>query len=82
MAQIKFDSQALGVTCVDTEGTYVGGPVARDASPLVMRRKFIGDASQKVVSLADIYRVPRAVDARLAENVNTGNIIKFLSDRI
>ena len=82
MTQIKLDSEALGVSCVNTEGTYVGGPVAPDTFPSVMRRKFIGDASQKVVRLADIYRVPGIVDPGLTKDVHSGDIVKFLSDRM
>jgi hypothetical protein len=82
MTKIKLDTQALGFASVDTEGTYMGGPVAPDTFPSMMRRKFIGDASKKVVRLADIYRVPGIVDSGLTKNIHSGDVVKVLPDRI
>jgi len=55
----------------DVQGAYVRGPGGPNALPAMMRRKFIGDASGKVVRLADIYRVPLTLPERPAEDVNT-----------
>jgi hypothetical protein len=82
MTQIGFDSQALGVASVSTEGTYVGGPVSPDGFPLMVRRKFIGDASPKVVRLANIYRVPRVERSGLTKDVDTRNGIKDRPERM
>lgn len=82
MTQIGFDSQALGLATLNTEGTYMGGPVTCDGVPLMVRRKFIGDASQKVVRLSDIYRMPRILRPRLTENVDAWNGIEDGADSI
>jgi hypothetical protein len=83
MAQIGLDPNPLGVSSVDTEGTYVGGPVSYHGVPLMVRRKFIGDASPKVVRLADIYRIPSATKpGGLAENVDAWDGVEHRPDGI
>jgi len=73
MTQISLNSQPLGFSSIDTEGTYVGGPVTFGALPTMVRRKFIGQTAQKVVRLADIYRVPRVERSAFAGNIHSGN---------
>jgi hypothetical protein len=82
MTQISFDAQPLGVASVDTEGTYVGGPLAFGAFPAMMRRKFIGETAQKVVRLADIYRMPRICRPGFAEDVDARDGEKDGPDRV
>jgi len=46
-----LDPSALGITSVDTEGTYVGSPVAFDAFPPMVS---LGETMQKAVRLSNI----------------------------
>jgi hypothetical protein len=48
----------------------------------MVRRKFVGQTSAKVVRLADIYRVPKAIYAASAEDINATNGIKDCSDGV
>lgn len=58
MTQGSLDSNPLGVSTDDVEGTYMGGPVTYDGAPLMAGRKFIGNTAQKIIKLSDIYLLP------------------------
>src|ERR1700738_4565275 len=72
MAEIGFDSQALGISTLDDQSADVSGPMSAYAIPMMVRRKFIGETTQKIVCLSDIYRIPGAYGCRFAEYINSG----------
>lgn len=51
-----YEPPPYGPPPLDGEIADVSGPPTGNAS--AMRRKFIGETAQKVVNLADIYRIP------------------------
>jgi hypothetical protein len=71
MAQIGLDSHACGIPTFDHEGADVSGPMSAYALPLMMREKFIGKTSGKIIRLADIFRVPKAPREN-GENIDAG----------
>jgi hypothetical protein len=68
--EIGFDVPTQGIPSGDVESADVCSPTSDNAIQLVVFPKFIGDASEKVVRLADIHRIPVSVERLLAENVN------------
>lgn len=81
MTKVGFDLQPQGVI-VEPASANVGHAVLECAWPTMVRRKFIGDASQKVVRLADIYRIPAGRADLFSENVKTANGIEYGADVI
>jgi len=73
MAEITFDSQAFGISTLDDQSADVSGPMSTYAIPMMVRRKFIGEATQKIVRLSNIYRIPGAYGRRFAEDVGSRN---------
>jgi hypothetical protein len=70
------------------EGTYVRGPLGTNAVYPVVRRKFVGQTAAKVVSLADIYRLPseavglaKDIDSRKGEVAGANLVVFKLVDR-
>jgi hypothetical protein len=80
MAEISFDSQALGISTLDDQGADVSGPMSAYAVPIMVRRKFIGETAQKIVCLSDIYRIPGAYGRGFAEDVGSGDGIVYRPD--
>jgi hypothetical protein len=76
MTQIGLDSPALG-SVVDPATRDVGEAVSPCAFPLRVRRKFIGETSQKVVRLARIYRLPLGGGEAPAKDVNAADGEKY-----
>jgi len=72
MAEISFDSQALGISTLDDQSADVSGPMSAYAIPMMVRRKFIGETAQEIVCLSNIYRIPGAYGRRFAEDVDSG----------
>ncbi len=60
MTEIGIDSQALGIPTFDNEGADVSGPMSAYAVPSMVGLGFIGEATQKVVRLSDVFRIPDA----------------------
>jgi hypothetical protein len=81
MTEISFDSQSFGVVG-DHECADVRGPGSANAFPPMMRRKFIGQPTGKVVCLAHIYRMPTPIAGRLAEKVDASNRVEHRTDRM
>ncbi len=71
MTKIGLDSQALGVPSFNNEGSDVSGPMSAYAVPAMMGRKFIGETTQKVVRLSNIFRIPQPTGRR-AEDIDAG----------
>jgi hypothetical protein len=71
MAEIGFDSHALGISTLDDQSADVSGPMSAYTIPMMVRRKFIGETAQKIVCLSNIYRIPGAYRCRFAEDVNS-----------
>ena len=78
MAQIGLDGDSIlgGVVPAYDHCADVSGPGAGYILPPMMARKFIGEASAKVVCLADIYRIPAAVRGLAAEDVDAADRIE------
>ena len=49
------DLVPLGVSSTEIEGTYIGDGAVAPEQPSMLRQKFIGDTSGKIVRLADLY---------------------------
>jgi hypothetical protein len=81
MTQIGLDSPALG-SVVDPATADVGEAVSPCAFPLRVRRKFIGETSQKVVRLAHIYRLPLGGVEASAKDVNAADREKHSADLV
>jgi hypothetical protein len=75
MTQIGFNSLPFGVPAGDDHSADVRGPGAGYSVPLMMRRKFIGDSTTKVVCLSNIYRLPQERDLS-TENVDSPNWVE------
>jgi hypothetical protein len=60
--EIGFDVPTQGIPSGDVESADVCSPTSDNAIQLVVFPKFIGDASEKVVRLADIHRIPVSVE--------------------
>lgn len=58
MPEIGFDRNAVGISSEYAKGADVRGPGGNNAIPSMMLPKLIGETAGKVVSLANIYRVP------------------------
>lgn len=82
MTQIGLNTQAGGYAPIDDHCADVRGPGAANAFQPVVCRKFIGEASGKVVRLSDIFRIPSAIDSQSAEDVNARNSIEHGPDRV
>lgn len=82
MTKIGFDGQSFGYIPRDNEGADVCGPGAANAFQPMVRRKFIGKTSGKVVRLADIYRVPPLVRRLAAKDINPADGIKRRPDGV
>ena len=72
MTKIGFDLDTLGVPALNGSGGDMCGPMTAYAIPSMMGRKFIGETAQKVVRLADIFRIPKPIDGHAAKNVDAG----------
>lgn len=72
MPEIRFDVLTQGIPAGDMERADVCSPTADNAVPLVVMPKFVGDASGKIVRLADVYRIPVPVGGLPAEDVDAG----------
>lgn len=79
MNEIGLDSSALGIPTFDNEGAEVSGPMSVYAVPAMMGRKFVGDASAKIVRLSDIFRIPQPAGRR-AEDIYAGEFKIFRAD--
>lgn len=82
MTEIGFDSQSFGVPATDDHCADVCGPGSANAFPLMMRRKFVGQTSGKVVRLADIYRIPAIISRQPAKYVDAAKGIECHSDSV
>ncbi len=80
MTKISLDSQTLGVPASDDHRADVCGPGAGYAFPPMVRRKFVGQATMKVVRLADIYRIPETIGALLTKDVDATNLVERHTD--
>jgi hypothetical protein len=58
---------------LNDQSANVSGPMSAYCAPAMMRRKFIGETTQKVVRLANIYRMPGAYGRGLTEDVSAWN---------
>ena len=74
MAQVGFDCPAHGATVVmgDMKCADVCGPGGPNAFPAMMKRQIAGDASGKIVRLANVYRLPPSWSGLAAENIDAG----------
>jgi hypothetical protein len=81
MNEIGLDSHSFGIPTFDNEGAEVSGPMSAYCVPAMMGRKFIGDASSKIVCLSDIFRIPQPIGRR-AEDINAGEFKVFRPDRM
>ena len=72
MTEIGFDSQSLGISTLDDQCADVSGPMSAYTIPTMMCCKFIGEATQKIVRLSNIYRIPGGYGRGFAENVGAG----------
>lgn len=77
MSKIGFDKLAVGISARYADGADVRGPSCNNAIPGVMMPKFIGETAGKIVYLSHIYRVPRIIQASLAEDVGASSSGKF-----
>jgi len=82
MTKGRFDPYPYGRVARDDESADVRGPGAAYCIPSVMRRQFIGETTQKVVRLADIYRIPHAIVGDSTENVDTSERVEHGSDGV
>lgn len=80
MTKISLDIKPGGEPPIDDHCADVRGPGAASVLELMMRRKFIGQASTKIVRLADIYRIPTSVASQANKHVYTGNGVKLDAD--
>jgi hypothetical protein len=76
MTQIGLDSHTLGVPADDGHCADVSGPRPGYAIPAMMRSKFIGQAAAKIVRLSDIYRIPKPVGSKFAENIDSADFVE------
>jgi hypothetical protein len=76
MTQVGFDSHSFGVAASDDHCADMRGPSAGYVIPLIMRKKFIGETTPKVVRLANIYRVPQPILSLLAEDIDASRWVK------
>ena len=74
MTEIGFDSQALGISTLDDQSANVSGPMSAYCVPAMMRRKFIGDTTQKVVYLSHIYRMPGVYGRGFTESAGVAHL--------
>jgi hypothetical protein len=70
MTQIGFDSHPFGVPASDDHGADVSGASPGYVCYPMVSRKFIGEASAKVVCLANIYRIPEPILPLMAKDVD------------
>lgn len=82
MSQISFDGHACGIPATDNHCADVSGPGAANCVPPMVRRKFIGQTAQKVVRLADIYRIPKTIGALTAKDVDAADSIEDGTNRV
>lgn len=73
MTQIGLDPHSFGIPASDDHCADVRGPGAGYIREDMVRRKFVGQTSSKIVRLSDIYRIPSVVRCQMAEDINTGN---------
>jgi hypothetical protein len=76
MTQIGLDPHSFGTPASDDHCADVRGPGAGYVIERVMRRKFVGQTSAKIVRLSDVYRIPSVVRCLMAEDINTGNDVE------
>jgi hypothetical protein len=72
MSEVGLDIEAFRKRSRNMQRAYVRGPGGNNAVPGVMTRKFIGETTGKVISLANIYRLPIPVSQFMAENIDAG----------
>jgi len=73
MTKVGLNNESVGLGTAGPHGAYVCRTSFDDGIPTMMRREFVGETAQKVVCLADIYRVPRCGVRLTAKDVNAGN---------
>jgi hypothetical protein len=74
------DSHSFGVAPGDNHRADMHGSGAGYIIPLMMRKKFIGETTPKVVCLSNIYRVPDAFYG-IKRNAINGKVLKFVARR-
>ena len=80
MTEISLDDQPFGFVPRDNERADVCGPGAADAFQPVMRRKFIGQTTAKVVRLTDIYRIPPQIGGLTAKDIDAADGVEHRAD--
>jgi hypothetical protein len=75
MTEVGFDSNSFGVAASDDHCADMRGPSAGYVIPSIMRKKFIGDTTPKVVRLSNIYRVPQPIFSLSAEEHSSSEAV-------
>lgn len=75
MTEIGLDLKTQAVLTWNVQGTDVSCAGGSNALPAMMRSKLICETTQKVVRLADIYRVPVPVYRRPAKNIDARTFV-------
>jgi hypothetical protein len=71
LSKVGLDPETFALIHGDMQGAYVSSPIGNNAFPAMMRRKFIGETTAKVVRLANIYRIPSSVRPKLAKDIDS-----------